>query len=152
MSYTSQGEKIALAAREWLGTPHVNGARVKGKGVDCGMLLIGALEDAGVIKKDAIKIAPYSPEFHLHNRREWMKEYVEKYCKRIEGKPQKGDFMLYQYGRCCSHAGIYIGAGCVIHAQLDQGVILSSFDDVVFYDAKGKSRLRGIYRFHGGPA
>lgn len=51
MSYTQQGEKIALAAREWLGTPHVNGARVKGKGVDCGMLLIGALEDAGVIKK-----------------------------------------------------------------------------------------------------
>ena len=71
MSYTQQGEKIALAAREWLGTPHVNGARVKGKGVDCGMLLIGALEDAGVIKKDAIEIAPYSPEFHLHNRREW---------------------------------------------------------------------------------
>lgn len=70
MSYTPQGEKIALAAREWLGTPHVNGARVKGKGVDCGMLLIGAMEDAGVIKKDAIKIAPYSPEFHLHNRRE----------------------------------------------------------------------------------
>lgn len=55
MSYTQQGEKIALAAREWLGTPHVNGARVKGKGVDCGMLLIGALEDAGVIKKTPSK-------------------------------------------------------------------------------------------------
>ena len=59
MSYTQQGEKIALAAREWLGTPHVNGARVKGKGVDCGMLLIGAMEDAGVIKKDAIEIDMY---------------------------------------------------------------------------------------------
>ena len=39
----TDGEKIAAAAMPWLGTPHVNQARVKGIGVDCGMLLIGAL-------------------------------------------------------------------------------------------------------------
>lgn len=149
MTYTQQGEKIALAARGWLGTPHVNGARVKGKGVDCGMLLIGSVEDAGLIKSNAIKIAPYSPEFHLHNKREWMKEYIEQYCDKVEGKPQAGDFFLYQYGRCCSHAGVYIGDGCIIHAQLDLGVIMSSVDDVIFLDARGKSRLRGVYRWKG---
>ena len=60
------GEKIAKAAYEWLGTPHVNMAKVKGVGVDCGMLLIGTLEDAGLIKPGDIVIKPYSNEWHLH--------------------------------------------------------------------------------------
>ena len=51
---TDRGRKIANAALEYLGTPHVNQARVKGKGVDCGMLLIASLEDSGVIKKNGI--------------------------------------------------------------------------------------------------
>ena len=76
----TDGENIAAAARTWLGTPHVNQARVKGIGVDCGMLLIGALEDAGLIDKGAIKIAPYSNEWHLHHSEEWFLSYVKKYC------------------------------------------------------------------------
>lgn len=47
----TDGEKIAKAAAAWLGTPHINGAKVKGRGVDCGMLLIGCAEDAGLLKK-----------------------------------------------------------------------------------------------------
>lgn len=47
----TDGEKIAKAAAEWLGTPHINGAKVKGRGVDCGMLLIGCVEDAELLKK-----------------------------------------------------------------------------------------------------
>lgn len=47
----TDGEKIAKAAESYIGTPHVNGAKVKGAGIDCGMLLIASLEDAGIIKK-----------------------------------------------------------------------------------------------------
>ena len=43
-----------------------------------------------------------------------------------------------------------IGNNLVIHAFVDLGVILSSIDDVLFYDAKGKSRLRAVYRFRKG--
>ena len=62
-----QGEKIGRAAEKWLGTPHVNGAKVMGVGVDCGMLLIASLEDAGVIQQDTIVVEPYSNEWHLHH-------------------------------------------------------------------------------------
>ena len=48
------------------------------------------------------------------------------------------------------HGAIYIGNNLVIHAFVDLGVILSSIDDVLFYDAKGKSRLRAVYRFRKG--
>lgn len=146
----TDGEKIAAAVRSWLGTPHVNQARVKGIGVDCGMLLIGALEDAGLIDKGAIKIAPYSNEWHLHHSEEWFLSYVKKYCIPVtETDMAIGDFLMYQFGRCVSHGGIYIGDNQIIHAVIDQGVILSDLNDVMFLDAHGRSRLRGIYRFKG---
>lgn len=140
------GKDIAKAACEWIGTPHVNNAKVKGIGVDCGMLLIAALEDSGTIKKDDIKIKPYSNEWHLHRDEEWFKSYVEQYCDKVDDL-QVGDFLLYQYGRCVSHGAVYIGNNTVVHALVDRGVILSNINETMFLDAKGKSRLRGIYRY-----
>ena len=142
------GKDIAKAACEWIGTPHVNNAKVKGIGVDCGMLLIAALEDSGTIKKDDITIKPYSNEWHLHRDEEWFKSYVEQYCDKVDDL-QVGDFLLYQYGRCVSHGAVYIGNNTVVHALVDRGVILSNINETMFLDAKGKSRLRGIYRYRG---
>ncbi len=142
------GQKIADAAKEYLGTPHVNQAKVKGKGVDCGMLLIAALEDAGAVKKDDIKIAPYSNEWHLHHSEEWFKRYVETYCDKVDDLTV-GDFILYQYGRCVSHGAVYVGNNVVCHSLVNQGCVLTDMDDVMFFDRKGKSRVRGFYRYRG---
>lgn len=138
-------------AYSWLGTPHRNCAKVKGKGVDCGMLLIGVLEGAGRVEKNAIAIKPYSNEWHLHHSEEWFKNYVAQYCDEIPAENiQAGDFLLYQFGRCCSHGAIYVGDNMIIHAVVEQGVILSSMDDSMLFDRHGKSRLRYAYRFRGG--
>lgn len=145
-----QGKKIAMSAIKWIGTPHVNGAKVIGKGVDCGMLLIGCLEDAGCCEKNSIDIKPYSNEWHLHHSEEWFKAYVEKYCDEIKrDEIRAGDILLYQFGRCCSHGAIYVGNNMVIHSVVEQGVILSRMDDIVFMDNKGQNRLRHIYRYRG---
>ena len=146
-----QGMEIVEAARTWLGTPHINDARVRGIGVDCGMLLLGATEDAGLIRKDSVEVAPYSNEWHLHHSEEWFLKYIKTYCCQVDPEEiQPGDFLLYQYGRCVSHAGIYMGDNTVCHAVVQQGVVLSDINDVMFYDAKGRSRLRGVYRYNGG--
>ncbi len=145
---SENGNAIAKAAREWLGTPHINNAKVKGIGVDCGMLLIASAEDAGVIEKDSVKVKPYSNEWHLHRDEEWFRSYVEQFCDKVEDL-QIGDFLLYQYGRCISHGAVYIGNNTVVHAVVDRGVILSNMNETMFFDAKGKSRLRGIYRYRG---
>lgn len=145
-----QGKKIALAAIDWLGTPHVNGAKVKGKGVDCGMFLIACVEGAGLREKNSIGIRPYSNEWHLHRSEEWFKAYVEKYCDEIKlGEMRAGDILLYQYGRCCSHGAIYVGNNMVIHSVVEQGVILSRLDDIILMDNKGQNRLRHVYRYRG---
>lgn len=142
----SNGEEIAKASLGWLGTPHVNMAKSKGHGVDCGMLLIASLEDAGLMEKDSYPIKPYSNEWALHHSEEWFLNYVRAKCDKVEDM-QIGDFILYQYGRCISHGGIYVGNNTVCHALVEQGVILSPLNDVMFLDAKGNSRLRGIYRY-----
>lgn len=93
------GKEIAKAALPWLGTPHVNQARVRGRGVDCGMLLIAALEDSGAIKSGSITIAPYSNEWHLHHSEEWFLSYVKKYCEPVKYEEmQEGDFLLFNMG------------------------------------------------------
>lgn len=46
---------------------------------------------------------------------------------------------MYQFGRCVSHGGIYIGNNQIIHAVIDQGVILSDLNDVMFLDVHGKA-------------
>lgn len=141
------GDRIADAAMQWIGTPHVNGAKVKGKGVDCGMLLIAALEDAGAINPGEIKVKPYSNQWHLSHGEEWFLHYVQKYCDRVH-VPRRGDFLLYQYGRCISHGAVYVGDDTVCHAYVDTGVILSSTNDSMFIGPFGRPRLRGIYRFN----
>ena len=133
----NMGRKIADAALEYLGTPHVNQAKVKGKGIDCGMLLIASLEDAGAVPKDSIEIAPYSNEWHLHHSEEWFKGYIEKYCDKVE-ELQEGDFVLYQYGRCASHGAVYVGNGIVCHALVNHGCVLTEMDEAMFLDAHGQ--------------
>ncbi len=144
---SEMGDKIADAALQWLGTPHVNMAKSRGLGVDCGMLLIAALEDSGAIKPGAIEIEPYSNMWHLSHSKEWFKSYVEKYCDRAHVL-QRGDFILYQYGRCISHGAVYVGDNTICHAYVETGVILSSIDDTILLDAHGRNRQRGIYRFN----
>lgn len=149
MNTLTTGERIANAAIEWLGTPYANNSMVKGTGVDCSYLLVAALVDSGLMKADRLQIENYSNEWHLHHSEEKYLKYVQQVADEVkEGSPLEiGDFFLYQYGRCISHGAIYIGKGLVIHAFVDYGVIISKLDDVLFYDKKGRSRLRAVYRF-----
>ena len=145
----TDGDKIVQAAMGWLGTPHVNGACVRGRGVDCGHLLAGVVIDAGLITAVDIHLpGSYPHDWHLHKSDEWFLRYVQQYCDKVTDM-QPGDFLVYQYGRCVSHAAIYMGHDTVCHAYVEIGTVLSDIHDVMFCDAQGRSRLRGIYRFKG---
>lgn len=141
------GQKIADAALMWLGTPYVNNAMSKGHGVDCAYLLVAALIESGAIAADTLHIEAYSNEWHLHRSEEKYLKYIQQVAEEVQDSPQVGDFLLYQYGRCISHGAIYLGDGKAIHAFVDLGVIISKTDDILFYDNRGKSRLRVVYRF-----
>ena len=138
-------EKVIQEAKTWMGTPHHNEARVKGAGVDCGQILIDVYETVGILKKGDCTPEHYPPDFALHRGEEKYLGWIQKFCDLIEGEPLPGDIVVFQYGRCISHAGILIGDNKLIHSYINRGVIISDLNESIFFDKKG-SRLKGIYR------
>lgn len=120
-------EAILAEARGWLGTPYHSGARVRGAGVDCAQLLVAVFVAAGAIPA----IEPrYVPDWHLHRSEEKFLGWLERFADRIdEADAKPGDVFVWQYGRCFSHAAIYMGDRQLIHAVRKLGVVHGSLDE-----------------------
>lgn len=120
-----QREAVIQEAMTWLRTPHHNGARMKGHGVDCGQFPIAVYSACGLIPP--ITTDPYPPDFHMHKDREWYLEIVNTWGRELpEGAPlKKADFVLYKIGRIFSHGAIVIDWPHIIHAYVMQGVTLA---------------------------
>lgn len=138
-------EDVVREAMTWGNTPYHPMAKIKGIGVDCGQLLIGVFENAGVIPIGECAPGQYSPEWHLHRSEEKYLHWVQKYCDVAVGEPLPGDIAVFKFGRCISHAGIVLEWPLIIHAYVGVGVIKSKYDEAILLDKKGKSRLQGIY-------
>lgn len=136
-------ESIVAEAMLWLATPYHHQARVKGVGVDCGMLLCEVFEQCGLVPH--IDPRPYPADWHLHQPEQKYLAWVLDYCDQVE-TPQDGDIALFYFGKCISHAGIIVDVEnmMMIHAYMKSGVVLQ--------DMKQKSwlrRLAGFYRVKG---
>lgn len=110
--------RAAEIARTWLGTPYHHHARVKGVGVDCAQLMLGIAEELGLITTGLV-VENYSTEWHLHNREEKMLNLIEEFGCKPKEVHEVGDILAFQFGRVCSHLGIYVGEQQFIHARLD---------------------------------
>lgn len=108
-------------AKTWLNTPHRNGARVKGAGVDCGQLPHAVYSAVGLVPQ--FDIAAYPRDFHLHKSEEWYLKLCEQYGREIPGPPLPGDFCIIKIGRVFSHGAIVVNWPLVIHAHFRHGVV-----------------------------
>jgi cell wall-associated NlpC family hydrolase len=146
-------DKVIEEAKTWKGTPHRNGARVKGAGVDCGQILIAVYESAGVLAKGSCDPGYYPADFAMHRGEENYLGWIEKYCDQIDletDAPQPGDVALFQFGRVISHAGIVTTWPRILHSYVGLGVIESDIKEAILCDKKGASRLKGVWRPRGG--
>lgn len=132
---------VVKEALTWLSTPYHHQGRVKGVGVDCGMLLCEVYHACGLVPY--IDPRPYPADWHLHQMEQKYLAWVKQYCDEVQ-EPQPGDIVLYHFGKCVSHAGIVIAWPQIIHAYIKQGVILSD-------GSKGSlaRRIAGFYRIKG---
>lgn len=114
-----RSELIVKEALSWVGTPYHPGADIKGRGVDCAMLVVRVYVDSGLVPP--FDPRPYPAEFGQHRDEERFLEWIEKYGRRLaKGEPEEpGDVRLYLFGRCVSHASIVLDKNYMIHA--DQG-------------------------------
>lgn len=127
-------DAIVREAITWLGTPFRDCQRVKGHGVDCGMLPLDVFAKLGLIPD--FNPGHYSTQIHLHKtdeeqRREGLKPYIDfvrEHLRQVdESDVGPGDLVLYVNGKCFSHSAIIIDwPHKIIHAKVGLGVV---FDD-----------------------
>jgi cell wall-associated NlpC family hydrolase len=110
---------VLKEAQSWIGTPWHHEARVKGAGVDCGMLILEIYERLGLIPH---VIPPhYGPDFMLHRSDEWYIELILQFAEEIFKMPYlPGDAVVYKQGRIFSHGGIVVEWPIIIHASVPE--------------------------------
>jgi hypothetical protein len=67
--------------------------------------------------------APYPQDFAIHSSEERFLANIERYAHRVD-KPKEGDIAVWKFGRCFSHAAIVVDYPTIIHAKIDEGVLL----------------------------
>jgi len=115
--------KIIEEAKTWLGTPWHHEARVKGAGVDCGMLILAVYEKLGLIPH--VDPPHYGPDFMLHRSDEWYTEIILIFGDEILTEPYlPGDAAVFKHGRIYSHGGIIVDWPIIIHASAPERCVL----------------------------
>lgn len=129
-------EKVIEVAKTWLGTGYHHMGRIKGAGADCLTLLAEVYFEAGLIPK--IQIPYYPHDWHLHRSEEKYLKGLLNYTKEIE-KPEKGDIVLWKFGRCFSHGAIVIDWPQVIHSYTGRGCTYEDAEAAQFLKKVGEN-------------
>jgi cell wall-associated NlpC family hydrolase len=118
---------VVLEARSWVGTPYHSNARLKGIGVDCAMLLAEVY--ANVVAVERIDPGEYSADHAFHSSEEQLATFLGRYATEVTA-PREGDAVMFKFGRCYSHAAIYMGDGVIVHAvKPTRMVVLGTMDE-----------------------
>jgi cell wall-associated NlpC family hydrolase len=120
-------KRLVEEAKSWIGTPYHHEARVKGAGVDCGMLLLEVFERVGL----APHVVPmhYGPDFMMNRSEEWYVGLIMVYADEIFSPPYfPGDVIVMKNGRIFSHGGIVIEWPLIVHASAPDRIV--TFGDV----------------------
>lgn len=141
--------KLYEVAKSYIGTPHHNGGNVKGAGLDCCTLVTSIYREIGLA--DIPVNFGYSGDWYCRcNCEELMLPYLEKYFSRVDIL-NPGDVVSYAWGRSkYAHLSLYLEQGQVIHCSADDGTVITDFNDPVFFDARGNSRVTGFWRLKHG--
>lgn len=111
-------DKIIKEALDWVNTPFLHQARVKGQGVDCAQLTLGIALNVGLVSRsDVIKVPQYPIQL-ANLREEILLHTLESFgCEEIKlEKAKPGDILVFKYGRIHSHLGILIEKNRFVHA------------------------------------
>ena len=134
-------EDIVKIAREWIGTPWVHQASVKGVGCDCVGMVRGVYTE--LTGKTVGGAMDYTRSFYLFSGEERLKNEIGKYCMEVPiGEAKSGDVILISFLNLPSHhIGILAGT-TFIHSWEDIGNVVE-----IPYDAAWKRLTKAVFRF-----
>jgi NlpC/P60 family putative phage cell wall peptidase len=123
------GERVVSAAREWIGTPYVHQAAVKGAGCDCLGLLRGLWQEFLGAEPEAVP--PYSMDWSEPQGEEHLWAAALRHMAvKDSGDAAPGDVLLFRmrHGAVAKHLGLQAHVGSnpsFIHAYTGHGVVES---------------------------
>lgn len=130
---TSTGLRAVEIARDWIGTPYVHQASVKGAGTDCLGLLRGIWR--GIYGHEPETVPPYTSDWAEPSREERLWAAARRHLQQLSevvGSPPEGvgEVLLFRLreGAVAKHLGIsaFSGSGwSFVHAYTGHGVIES---------------------------
>lgn len=129
MSPVRLEDRILAEAREWIGTPYLHQASVKGAGTDCLGLLRGVWRV--VVGPEPVIVPPYSEDWAQPSGQEVLAAAA---CRWLVAKPlsqaARGDVLLFRMreGGIAKHLGIQSDIGAeprFIHAYSGHAVVES---------------------------
>lgn len=120
-------DRILAAARDWIGTPHVFGASLRGVGCDCVGLARGVWAEATGLPLPST--GPIAPDWHLEKGAGAILRAARPFTDAVQRDDMRpGDFALFRTGahRGPQHLGVLsetIGALRMIHCVDRMGVV-----------------------------
>ncbi|SDG37292.1 peptidase [Alloyangia pacifica] len=124
------GARIVVSARDWIGTPYLHQASVKGAGCDCLGLLRGIWRE--VIGPEPEQVPAYSRDWSEPQGDEALLRAALRHLRtKCAGDEAPGDVLLFRMreGAVAKHLGLQArtGAGAsFVHAYSGHGVIESA--------------------------
>lgn len=120
-------DAVIRIARGWIGTPYLPRECRRGRGCDCGTLLIGIYREAGLV--GPLNLGDYDwlgPWAKRGADRLYVGTILDHLAEISEQKAKPGDVVLYHIGRGWSHAALIITwPAMVVHALRNEGVVAS---------------------------
>jgi cell wall-associated NlpC family hydrolase len=133
--------KLVAETLSWIGTPYRQLGATKGVAIDCSMLLVRVVIEAGIV--ESFDPRPYPPNWFIHREDERYIDWMEAVAKRVEA-PQPGDIIVMKVGRAFAHSGIIISDDELVHAFADERICNRSqrTNPFILYADKAGKRLR----------
>lgn len=135
---------IVEAAREWIGTPYVHQASVKGAGTDCLGLVRGIWREFYGPEPEVMPA--YTADWGEWGAEELLISGAGRLLRAADSEEEPGDVLIFRMrsGAIAKHMGIQARTGAAasfIHAYDRHGVVESPLS------APWRSRIAGRYRF-----
>jgi NlpC/P60 family putative phage cell wall peptidase len=112
-------ERVAAAARGWIGTPYVHQASLRGVGCDCLGLLRGVWRE--VVGPEPFAPPPYAPDWAEAGGRETLAEAAARLLRPIDppGDFDTGDVILFRWrdGSPAKHCAVATSRSTMVHAH-----------------------------------
>ncbi len=134
---------IVAEAREWIGTPWMHQASLKGKGADCIGLVSGVATAMGFPEGAAfradIRFRGYGRQPDPRMVRKALAEYLD-----VTTSPQMGDIIIMRFEKDPQHFGILSSSDYMIHAYAQARKVVENR-----INEDWRARIVGYYKFKG---